>query len=98
MAASGPSWEGWVEPPRYTGLPTLYLNDITGETLRAPQGSRVTLRFYGEPGALTLAETVSGQIGDTVATDPVLDFSVNQNGELHIVGARWAGVVGRYDR
>lgn len=87
LASTGPSWEGWVEPPRYTGLPTLYLNDITGETLRTPQGSRVTLRFYGEPGALTLVETVSGQIGITATTDPALDFSVNQNGELRIDGA-----------
>ncbi|MBV1895416.1 MAG: TIGR02302 family protein [Rhodobacteraceae bacterium] len=87
LASTGPSWEGWVEPPRYTGLPTLYLNDITGETLRTPQGSRVTLRFYGEPGALTLVETVSGQIGITATTDPARDFSVNQNGELRIDGA-----------
>ena len=86
LAATGPSWEGWVEPPRYTGLPTLYLNDITGDTLRTPQGSRVTLRFYGEPGDLTLAETVSGRIGDTATTDPELDFSANQNGELRIDG------------
>jgi uncharacterized protein (TIGR02302 family) len=87
LAAGGPSWEGWVEPPRYTGLPTLYLNDISGETLRAPQGSRVTLRFYGELGALTLAETVSGRIGELPpATDPVQDFSVNQNGDLRING------------
>jgi uncharacterized protein (TIGR02302 family) len=87
LAAGGPSWEGWVEPPRYTGLPTLYLNDISGETLRAPQGSRVTLRFYGELGALTLTETVSGRIGELPpATDPVQDFSVNQNGDLRIDG------------
>ena len=24
QAALGPAWEGWVEPPRYTGLPTIY--------------------------------------------------------------------------
>jgi hypothetical protein len=33
-AASGPSWEGWVEPPIYTGLPSLYLNDIDRRVLR----------------------------------------------------------------
>ena len=26
--ASGPSWEGWAQPPAYTGKPALYLNDI----------------------------------------------------------------------
>jgi uncharacterized protein (TIGR02302 family) len=87
LAAGGPSWEGWMEPPRYTGLPTIYLNDVSDENLRAPQGSRITLRFYGELGALTLAETVSGRIGERPAiTDPAQDFSVNQSGELRIDG------------
>ncbi|MEM7295368.1 MAG: DUF4175 family protein, partial [Pseudomonadota bacterium] len=27
--ASGPAWEGWVEPPAYTGRPALYLPDLT---------------------------------------------------------------------
>jgi hypothetical protein len=48
-SASGPSWEGWVEPPIYTGLPSLYLNDITAEGFETPQGSRISLRFYGNP-------------------------------------------------
>ncbi|MBL4767116.1 MAG: TIGR02302 family protein [Rhodobacteraceae bacterium] len=87
LAAGGPSWEGWIEPPRYTGLPTLYLNDIIGKTLSVPQGSRITLRFYGELGALTLAETVSGRIGDLpAASDPVQEFSIAQDGELRIDG------------
>jgi len=61
QAATGPSWEGWIEPPRYTGLPTLYLNDQTGEVLQLPQGSRITLRLYGEVGQLRLTEEVSGK-------------------------------------
>ncbi len=85
--AGGPAWEGWVEPPRYTGLPTLYLNDITGETLRVPEGSQVTLRFYGEVGALTLAETVSGRIGELPsAADPQQAFTVAGDGEMRIDG------------
>ncbi|MFT5342246.1 MAG: hypothetical protein ACI9BH_001460 [Paracoccaceae bacterium] len=87
LAAGGPSWEGWVEPPRYTGLPTIYLNDIDDKTLNVPQGSRITLRFYGELGALALAETVSGRIGDIPpATNPGHDFAVTQDGELRIDG------------
>lgn len=86
-AASGPTWEGWVEPPRYTGKPTLYLNDIADAALSVPQGSEITLRFYGEVGALTLAETVSGRIGEVPsASDPNQQFTVVQDGEIRIDG------------
>ncbi len=85
--AGGPTWEGWVEPPRYTGLPTLYLNDIDAETLRVPEGSDLTLRFYGEVGALTLSETVSGRIGEVPpASAPSHSFRAAQAGELRIDG------------
>ncbi|QBF30427.1 TIGR02302 family protein [Thalassococcus sp. S3] len=88
VAAMGPSWEGWIEPPRYTGRPTVYLNDVTGDVLRIPEGSRITLRFYGEVGDLTLAETVSGRAGEVPsAADPVQDFLVTQNGDLRIDGS-----------
>ncbi|GHG88819.1 TIGR02302 family protein [Pseudodonghicola xiamenensis] len=85
--AGGPAWEGWIEPPRYTGLPTLYLNDISGSDLRLPENSQITLRFYGEIGALTLAETVSGRIGEVPsASDPQQDFTVTRSGDLRIDG------------
>lgn len=87
VLASGPSWEGWVEPPRYTGLPTLYLADIAGNDMRLPEGSRITLRFYGEVGALTLAETVSGRTGELPsAADPQQEFAVAKDGALRIDG------------
>ena len=57
--ATGLVWEGWIEPPNYTGKPSIYLNDIPAGPLRVPEGSQVTLRLYGEFGALTVAETVS---------------------------------------
>lgn len=48
IALNGPIYEGWVEPPRYTGLPVIYLNQIpSGEPLPVPIGSKVTLRVYG---------------------------------------------------
>ncbi|WP_146345889.1 TIGR02302 family protein [Falsiphaeobacter marinintestinus] len=85
--AGGPSWEGWVEPPRYTGRPTIYLNDIDDAGMEIPEGSRITLRFYGEVGALTLAETVSGRVGELPsASDPEQDFTAAQAGELRIDG------------
>lgn len=85
--ASGPSWEGWVEPPAYTGLPTIYLNDLTDKSAQIPQNSRIHLRFYGEVGALTLSETVSGRTGDIpAAADPEHSFLVAHDGTLTIDG------------
>ena len=87
QAATGPSWEGWAEPPRYTGKPTIYLPDVTGEDVRLSEGTRITLRFYGEVGALTLAETVSRRTGEVPsAADPVQEFTITQDGEIRIDG------------
>ncbi len=84
---SGPTWEGWIEPPVHTGLPSLYLADQQGDRLEVPVGSRVTLRFYGEVGALALAETVSGRTEDIgAATDPEQSFEIAQDGTLAIKG------------
>jgi len=85
--ASGPVWEGWVEPPGYTGRPSLYLNDIDRRVLAVPVGSQVTLRLYGEVGALTVDETVSGRTGDMpAATDAARSFEIRQGGQLAIEG------------
>ncbi len=85
--AGGPAWEGWVEPPRHTGLPTLYLADTPEGAMQIPQGSRVSLRFYGQVGALTLSETVSGRAGDLPpASQPEQEFQVQQDGTLQIDG------------
>lgn len=92
VAGQGPTWEGWVEPPRYTGLPTLYLADQNGATLSVPQGSRITLRFYGEVGAHSLTETISGT-GAELATEPEQDFMAETSGQLRIdgpAGREWA--------
>ena len=87
QAAVGPSWEGWVAPPAYTGLPTLYLGDIPEGDLHAPQGSVVTLRFYGPEGRLTLDESVSGRVGDLPpATAAAQEFSIAQDGRLAVDG------------
>ena len=85
VAGQGPTWEGWVEPPRYTGLPTLYLADQAGSTLTIPQGSRITLRFYGEVGAHSLTETASDN-GTEAATDPEQEFVADASGLLRIEG------------
>lgn len=91
-ARQGPSWEGWVEPPRYTGLPTLYLADQSDQTLSVPQGSRITLRFYGEVGDHSLTETTS-TLGAEGASEPEQDFVATRSGQLMIdgpAGQSWA--------
>ncbi len=85
-AQSGPTWEGWVQPPAYTGKPALYLADQTGDTLRLPAGSRVQLRFYGEPGGLILSETVSARTEVPPASEMKQEFIVLQSGRLQIEG------------
>lgn len=92
--AAGPAWEGWIQPPPYTGKPTLYLNDIDEDEIAVPVGSRVQVRLYGEVGALTLAETVSGRPGTEVppVSDPAQEFTVAQSGQIQIAGPngrRW---------
>ncbi|WP_290685007.1 MULTISPECIES: TIGR02302 family protein [unclassified Haematobacter] len=90
--ASGPSWEGWIQPPDYTGKPTLYLNDIRQSDLSVPVGSKVVLRLYGEAGSLTVDETVSGRTGMVdSASAPSQEFSITRSGRLNINGPRGAG-------
>ncbi|NBD30632.1 MAG: DUF4175 family protein [Alphaproteobacteria bacterium] len=85
--ATGPVWEGWVEPPGYTGKPTLYLADLQGQAIRAPEGALITVRLYGEVGELTVAETVSGRAGEVPpASDVQQSFEVAQSGRLEILG------------
>lgn len=92
--AAGPSWEGWAEPPAYTGKPSLYLNDLkSSDQLRVPKGTRITLRLYGKVGAVTVSETVSGQPPQTDAVDETKRaFDITQAGSIAINGpgpARW---------
>ncbi|MDR7126240.1 TIGR02302 family protein [Pseudotabrizicola sp. 4114] len=86
--AAGPTWEGWAQPPAYTGKPTLYLNDVTAEAVEVPVGTRLQFRLYGEVGALSLTETVSG--ATEVPADGVQsvarDFVLNSSGTVTIDG------------
>lgn len=84
--AAGPVWEGWAESPRYTGRPTIYLNDVEAGPLQVPVGSLVTMRLYGEVGALTLSETVSGRTEVPPASDPAQDFIVTKSGKISVNG------------
>ncbi|MGB7318266.1 MAG: TIGR02302 family protein [Planktotalea sp.] len=84
--ASGPVWEGWIEPPSYTGKPSLYLSDQEA-SIEVPVGSQISLRLYGEIGALTVAETVSARTVETGSVaDPEQNFTALQSGTLEIAG------------
>ena len=85
-AATGPAWEGWAQPPAYTGKPALYLGDQTAEALTLPVGTRMQIRLYGEPGALILSETVSGRTTVPPASQSSHDFTIAQSGNLAING------------
>ena len=87
--AAGPAWEGWLQPPNYTGKPALYLNDIKAGEVSVPVGSRVQIRLYGDIGDLTMSETVSGRSGTDVppASDPAQEFTLAQSGQIEIDGA-----------
>ena len=99
-AAAGPVWEGWVEPPAYTGRPSLYLNSVPAGPLELPEGSRVTLRLYGAAGEIPVSESLSGQPpalapgdgapADTAALDAAavraIEFEAVQTGRLTIGG------------
>lgn len=90
-AAIGPSWEGWIVPPAYTGRPGLYLNEIERESFEVPQGSRVVLRFYGPPGALTLEQSLADGV-QADETGQALEFDARRSGEIAIdgpSGRRW---------
>ncbi len=57
---TGPSFEGWAEPPAYTGRPTLYLPEVPADRpVSVPVGTRITLRAYGDPSRFELAQTVA---------------------------------------
>lgn len=87
--AAGPTWEGWIEAPSYTGLPTRYLADQSDDVLEVAEGSRLILRLYGEVGALALRETISGQPIENAEADrsaPEQNLDITQNGALTIEG------------
>ena len=86
VAAAGPAWEAWAQPPAYTGKPALYLNDQTAGALTLPTGTRLQIRLYGQPGALILSETVSGRTDAAGAAEATQEFLVTKSGSLAIDG------------
>jgi len=62
---TGPSFEIWAKPPLYTGLPTVYLNDVEqGEPISMAAGSEFLIRAYGDTEGLNIVENIS-VVGNT---------------------------------
>ncbi len=81
------SWEGWITPPAHTGKPVLYLADQPDGPLDLPRGSRISLRFYGRAGDISLSQSL-GDAGEAPAPGdaPAADFTVERDGTLEIAG------------
>jgi uncharacterized protein (TIGR02302 family) len=86
------SWEGWITPPQYSGLPTLYLNELTGlDRIEALQGSVTDIRLYGALTKQNVAQTVSDATPPTEQDDGTdVQFSITQTGSLTIDDTTWA--------
>ena len=90
------TWEGWAEPPAYTGRPSLYLSAVNAGPLDLPQGSRIIIRLYGPQDALGVEQTVgepsappatSPATTESAAPGPLLyDFVAARSGRITITG------------
>jgi uncharacterized protein (TIGR02302 family) len=86
---AGPSYEGWAEPPLYTGRPTLYLPDIAGEEeISLPKGTLITLRAYGDQEQFLLEETVT-QDGQSTFSEAapgisIAEFKLARSGAIEL--------------
>lgn len=86
-AISGLIWEGWLQPPSYTGRPMVYLNDVIGKSLSVSQDSILIFRFYGDPGAFIVNETISsGAEKLNQALDEDQRLTIGQSGQVNLRG------------
>lgn len=94
-AGGGPSWEGWAQPPGYTGKPSIYLADVTAPTLEVPVGTRIQIRLYGTEGALSVDQTIAQVAPEPAAAEAtpkpdgmagLTTLVVSQSGRLEIEG------------
>ncbi|TPE52482.1 TIGR02302 family protein [Amaricoccus solimangrovi] len=98
--ATGPSFEGWAEPPDYTGRPTLYLPDIHSATpVSVPAGTRITIRVYGGEGAdFALDESVSegtpAALAESAPGIASAEFEVRRDGAVSLT--RGGGALGNW--
>ena len=95
---TGPSFEAWAAPPPYTGRPTLYLAEVgNAEPIVLPEGTRLTLRAYGQADGFTLTEDVSAagpaHLAEAAPGIAAVEFELAQDGQVSLAedGAELAG-------
>lgn len=98
VASNGALWEGWVQPPSYTGKPNLYLNDLIDHSeIMVPQGSQISMRFYSEKAANAFEHSLA-KAANTSPSENKIDVTrifvveVERSGRLAITGefgAEW---------
>lgn len=82
--AAAASWEGWIEPPPYTRRPSLYLGSLDAPEIILPQGSKITIRIYGDLSAVTVDQTVADP--PPPAEAGTLSVVATRSGRLSIAG------------
>ncbi|KCV81152.1 hypothetical protein ATO10_13264 [Actibacterium atlanticum] len=87
--ALGPAWEGWAEPPAYTGRPGLYLNDIIAPVLELPQDTQITLRLYGEDGRASVTQNIAGDEHEVTEDGASHLFRLARSGEMQVGDRDW---------
>ena len=83
--AAGIAFDAWMQPPSYTGLLTLYLNDVeSGGPIPSPAGSVIKIREYGDAGRLEIEETVTGGISAADNGSGRHEYRIAESGELRV--------------
>lgn len=88
-AAVAATWEGWAEPPAYTGKPQLYLTKLPAGPLDLPKGTKIILRLYGAPDVVDLRQTLTLEpLADAPpAGGPrAFEFIAERSGQLELTG------------
>ena len=84
-AAAGIAFDAWMQPPSYTGLRTLYLNDVeSSEIISSPAGSIVTIKEYGGSERPEIVETVTGGMGAEGSGQGRYEYQIVESGELRL--------------
>ena len=81
---AGIAFDAWMQPPSYTGLRTLYLNDVeSGGLIPSPAGSVIKIREYGAE-RLEIEETVTGGTGANESGLGRHEYQIAKSGELRV--------------
>ena len=79
------AFDAWMQPPSYTGLRTLYLNDVeSGGIIPSPAGSIIKIREYGGAEQLEIEETVTGGKGANHSGLGRHEYQIAESGELRV--------------